>query len=82
MLPGETKGLDLVNLDSQKLGVAGMCYGEEDTVEPVVMGLRCMFKLISLNILCLWPIKTGRAHIEKFYRLQEPKFTCSFKILA
>lgn len=82
MLSGETKGLDLVNLDAQKLGVAGMCYGEEDTVEPVVVGLRCMFKLISSNVLCLCPIKTGKAHIERFYRLREPKFTCSFKILT
>lgn len=48
MLSGETKRLDLVNLDAQKLGVAGMCYGEEDTVESVVVGLRCMFKLIRM----------------------------------
>lgn len=50
-LPGETKGLGyLGHLDSQKSRVAGMCDSEENIAEPVVEGLRCMFRIISLRI--------------------------------
>lgn len=51
-MPGETEGLGyLGHLDSQKSGVAGMCdSGPNNIAEPVVVGLRCMLKIISLRM--------------------------------
>lgn len=49
-LQGENKGLGyLGRLDSQKSDVA-RCDSEENTAEPLVEGLRYMFKIISLRI--------------------------------
>lgn len=49
-MSGETKAFGyLVHLGSQKLAVAEMCISK-NVVEPVMVGLRCMFKIISLKI--------------------------------
>lgn len=51
MLPGANEGLGyLGHLDTQKSGVAGMCESEENIAEHVVVGLRCVFKIIRESI--------------------------------